>query len=128
MKNSKSFTRCVILFDITSHDGAGVGVVVAEEGGEALLLAWGDRHHGVHAADVARRRSLVVRRRRRHVGVGVGHVGPQLHPLPRRLRPPQHPLRLHHPLHRHLRLLPVYLHRLHPCTCPIHICIPSQNF
>ena len=99
---------------IASHDGAAVEVVVAEDGGEVLLAAGGGGDEGVHPADVARRRPLVVHRRR-DVGVGVGHVGPQLDALPRGLGSPEHPLGLHEPLHRHLLLLPVDLHRLHPC-------------
>jgi hypothetical protein len=103
--------------DDASHERAGVGVVVAEERGEALLLPGagaGGGHEGVHPAHVPRRGPLVVDRRRA-VGVGVGHVGPQLDPLLGGLDPPKHPLSLHEPLHRHLLQLPVDLYRLNPC-------------
>jgi hypothetical protein len=103
--------------DDASHERAGVGVVVAEERGEALLLPGagaGGGHEGVHPAHVPRRGPLVVDWRRA-VGVGVGHVGPQLDPLLGGLDPPKHPLSLHEPLHRHLLQLPVDLHRLNPC-------------
>uniref|UniRef100_A0A0A9DNR9 Uncharacterized protein n=1 Tax=Arundo donax TaxID=35708 RepID=A0A0A9DNR9_ARUDO len=96
-----------------SHEGAGVGVVIAEDRGEALLLAAGGRDEGVHPAHVTRRGPLVVDRRR-HVEVSVGYIGPQLGALPRGLDAPQHPLWLHEPLHRHLLLLPDDVHRLHP--------------
>jgi hypothetical protein len=104
-----------------SHDGAGVGVVVAEHGDEPLLLrrrcaaaVAGHRHDGVDSAHVPRRRPLVVGRRGVGVrDVAVRDVGPDLGLLPRRLHPVDHLVRLHVPLHRHLVLLPVDLHGLH---------------
>jgi hypothetical protein len=108
------------------HDGARVGVVVAEHGGEPLLLrrpgrrrgpavGGGDGHDGVDPAHVARRRLLVVGRRGVRVrDEGVGHVGPDLGLLPRGLHPLHHLVRLNVPLHRHLVLLAVDLHGVHP--------------
>ena len=107
---------------VTSHDGAGVGVFVAEGGGVPLLHgACPDERRLVgiveHVAHVPRRRLLVVGPRR--VGVRhhlVRHVRPRLRLLP---RPPPQPLhhlrRLHLPRHRHLVLLRVHLHAAHAC-------------
>lgn len=94
------------------HDGAGVGVVVAEherilllhrvEGGDAGLIG---------AADVIRRRLLVVDAG----GVGVrdelvGNIGPWLHLLPRGLGFLEHFFGIHKSIYCCLLLFPVHIH------------------
>jgi hypothetical protein len=119
---SRSCNIIANLSSSSSHDRAGVWVLVVEHVGEVVvrpaeLLLLLDAGHvaGLRAPDVARRGALVV-------GAGdvrlahqaVGHVRPDLGLLPRRLRLLQHLAGLHVPDHRHLLLLPVDLHRLNP--------------
>ncbi|KAK3411644.1 hypothetical protein EUGRSUZ_I00380 [Eucalyptus grandis] len=102
------------------HDGASIGVVVAEEGHVRVLVPGHDGAGGgwLDPPHVAGRGLLVV-------GLGdvrlvshhaVGYVGPYLCLLPRRLGPLQHLVLVDVPAHRHLLLLPIYLHRLHSCN------------